>query len=161
FARTRAGIACAWRVSVVWTRHWGLIRVPFAELAPPYVALPSHGEAVARIVYAIESCERRVCIAAPEGMGKTTVLRKAIAEVRSGSRCFAGVSCPRDEMVLFGQLADRLGAPAPRHAQHAGEVRAFERAIRVRSLEGFHVILTIDDCDEALASPIRSALDAL
>ena len=67
----------------VWMRHWGLGRDPFAEPDSPYVSLPSHDEAVARLVHTIETSQRRAIFTAAAGLGKTTVLRKAFAETQS------------------------------------------------------------------------------
>ena len=61
--------------------HWGLSRDPFAEFDSPYVSLPSHDEAVARLVFAVETAQRRAVFAAPAGLGKTAVLRKALSRV--------------------------------------------------------------------------------
>ena len=62
------------RRAQVWMPHWGLSRDPFAEIESPYVSLPSHDEAVARLVFAVETAQRRAVFAAPAGLGKTAVL---------------------------------------------------------------------------------------
>jgi MSHA biogenesis protein MshM len=145
----------------VWMRHWGLARDPFAEPDSPYVPLPSHDEALARLVHTIETAQRRVVISAAAGLGKTTVLRKALVETRSPQRRFASVSCPPDGSLLFTQLAERLGERVGRDPGRLGSWRALERAIRVSSLEGFQVVLAVDDCDLRGAHPVRRELDSL
>ena len=66
----------------MWMRHWGLERDPFAEPGSPYVSLPSHDEAVARLVHAIETSQRRAVLTAPAGLGKTAVLRRRLPRRR-------------------------------------------------------------------------------
>ena len=70
----------------VWYRHWGLSRHPFDDVDSPYVPLPSHDEALYRLVYAIEQGHRQVIFQAEAGLGKTTVLHRAIDETRSPRR---------------------------------------------------------------------------
>jgi type II secretory pathway predicted ATPase ExeA len=142
-------------------QHWSLTRDPFAELGVPYVALPSHEEAVARLIYSVETSQRRVILAAPEGLGKTTVLRKALAEIRSSGRRFALVSCPRDGVQLLSALAERLGAGVCKSADRLAAWSVLERAVKARSLEGFQVILAVDHCDAACSRAVRRDLEAL
>jgi MSHA biogenesis protein MshM len=145
----------------VWLQHWGLTRDPFAEQGGPYVRLPSHDEAVARLAYSIEASLRRVVLAAPEGLGKTTVLRQALAETRSPSRRFAVVSRPEDGACLFWILVEKLGARLGVEPSRVTVWRELERAIRARSLEGFQVILAIDECDAQTPRLVRQDLAAL
>jgi MSHA biogenesis protein MshM len=145
----------------VWMRHWGLSRDPFAEFDSRYVSLPSHDEAVARLVFAIETSQRRVILAAPAGLGKTMVLRKALSEALSPRRRFASVSSPRDGALLFTLLAERLGQRVGREPSRLGAWRALERAVRLASLQGFQVVLAIDDCDDQVDESARRDLDSL
>jgi len=142
-------------------RHWGLGRDPFAELDSPYVSLPSHDEALARLVHTIETAQRRAIFTAAAGLGKTTVLRRAFAETQSPRRRLARVSCPADGSLLFTLLAEALGVRVDREPGPRGSWRGLERAIRIASLEGFQVVLAIDDCDDLVAHPLRRELDSL
>ena len=74
-----------------WKTHWGLDRFPFAQSDSPYVSLPSHDEAVARLAKAIENADRRAVLAADAGMGKSTVL--APGAVRRPPPAPAPASC--------------------------------------------------------------------
>ena len=38
----------------MWLRHWSIDRDPFEGPESPYVPLPSHEEAIARLVHVIE-----------------------------------------------------------------------------------------------------------
>jgi len=149
------------RAIPVWIGHWRLERDPFAEPESPYVPLPSHDEAVARLVHTIQTSQRRTIFIAAAGLGKTTVLRRAFAETRSPRRRFAAVSCPSDGSLLFTLLAERLGERVGREPGRLGSWRGLERAIRVSSLEGFQIILAVDDCDDQGARTVRRELDSL
>jgi type II secretory pathway predicted ATPase ExeA len=145
----------------VWREHWGLANDPFAELGLPYVSLPSHDEAVARLVYAIETRQPRALLTGAAGLGKTTVLRQAIRQSAGPRRRFAAVSAPIDEMHLVSQLAERLGQRVGPELSHRGSWRALERALRAMSLEGFQVVLAVDAGEEPNSDEVGRALDRL
>ncbi len=130
----------------MWMRHWGLARDPFAEPGSPYVSLPSHDEAVARLAYAVQTSQPRIVVRAARGLGKTTVLRQAIGQIR-GPRCRIVVASePLDGATLLGRLAEGLGAQPGREPTLGHAWKSLERAVRVLCLEGFQVVLAIDDC---------------
>jgi len=142
-------------------RHWGLAHDPFVQADSPYVSLPSHDEAVARLVCAIESSQRRAILAGPAGVGKTTVLRQALSEAKSPRRRFAAVSCPSEGTLLFTLLAERLGQRVGREPNRLGAWRALERAVHLASLQGMQIVLAIDDCDARVDQTTRRDLDSL
>jgi type II secretory pathway predicted ATPase ExeA len=146
---------------MVWMRHWGLARDPFSAVGTPYVSLPSHDEAVARLVFAVETGERRTVLSASAGMGKTAVLRKALSDVHNPRRRIASVSCPHDGTLLFTLLAERLSQRVAREPTRLGAWRALERAIRLAALHGDHVTFIIDDCSDQLEPTMRRDLDSL
>jgi type II secretory pathway predicted ATPase ExeA len=145
----------------VWIDHWGIARDPFAEFEPTYVSLPSHDEAVARLVHTIESSRRPIIFNAPAGLGKTTVLRKAIAETRNPRRRFALISCPPDGTLLFTMLAERLGNRLGRESDRLKIWRALDRSIRAAALQGTHLVIVIDDCHQLTTDAARRDLDRL
>jgi type II secretory pathway predicted ATPase ExeA len=145
----------------VWIDHWGFARDPFAELGSTYVPLPSHDEAVARLVHTIESFRRMIVFSAPAGLGKTTVLRKALAETKNPRRTFASVACPPDGVLLFTMLAERLGNRLGLESDRLRSWRALDRSIRAASLQGTHVVLVIDDCQQLTTHTARRDLDFL
>jgi len=130
----------------MWIRYWGLARDPFAKLGSPYVSLPSHDEAVARVEYAVEAGQSHVVIRAAAGLGKTTVLRRAIGLIRDARRRIIVLSGPVDAANLVHRIAEGLGGQAGQQLDLAHGWRSVERAIRVLFLEGCHVVLAIDDC---------------
>ena len=144
----------------MWKTHWGLEKEPFAESDALYVSLPAHDEAVARLIHSIETQERRAFLTAGAGLGKSTVLRRAFAETQSPRRRFVLASCPRDGTVLFAHLAERFAERVGREPSRLASWRALERAIRLASIQGTHVILGIDDCQLA-DSDGRRDLEAL
>lgn len=62
--------------------HWGLSDDPFPQRFAPFVATPVHAEAVARILHAVGSGDRRISLRAAEGLGKTAVLDRVAEELR-------------------------------------------------------------------------------
>ena len=145
----------------MWMPHWGLTRDPFAELASPYVSLPSHNEAVARLVFAVETSQRRAILGAPSGLGKTAVMRRVFGEVLAPSRRLVLVNCPHDGTLLIVRLAERLGQRLALDPSRLAAWRALERALRLASLQGFHVVVIVDDCDDQVDATVRRDLDSL
>jgi type II secretory pathway predicted ATPase ExeA len=135
----------------VWKSHWNLQKDPFAESDASYVSLRTHDEAVASLIHTMETAERMAYVTADAGLGKSTVLRKAFAEVQSPRRRMARTSCTREGTLLIAVLAERLGERLGREASRLASWRALERAMRLATLQGIHVVLGIDDCQ--LATP--------
>ncbi len=132
----------------MWYRHWGLSRHPFDNTDSPYIPLPSHDEALYRLVYSIEQGHHLVIFRAEAGLGKTTVLRRAIAETRSSRREMVLVRPTAVGLEVPDQIVERLGLSGRRESGRAPMWQAMIRAFRVASLEGFQVILAIDDESE-------------
>jgi type II secretory pathway predicted ATPase ExeA len=133
----------------MWKSHWDLAKDPFAEGGPAYVSLPSHDEAIARLVHAIESSERRAVLMASAGLGKTTVLHRAFNEARRPGRRFAFVNCPREGTLLVAVLAERLAERLGREPSRLAAWRALERAVRLATIQAIHVVIGIDNCESA------------
>ncbi len=149
----------------MWKRHWGLSRDPFPDGGSSYVALPSHVEAESRLVYSIESAHRLAVLRGEAGLGKSTVLRRALAKARRSGRRIALAADPIEPVGLWNALADRLGAPAAESpSDRAASWRRLERAVQVCALEGRRVVLAVDgaealwnECDSTRADLLRLA----
>jgi general secretion pathway protein A len=142
--------------------HWGLTRIPFGEVDSPYVSFPTHEEAIARIVFAVESAKTQAALYAPAGLGKTVVMRQVLDRVRSPRRRLAVLSCPGAGSLLFAVIAERLGyRRRGREAGQPGAWHVLERAVHLAALEGLQVVLMIDDCDESLHEATQRELDSL
>jgi general secretion pathway protein A len=146
---------------LVWIDHWGFARDPFADLDSVYVPLPSHDEAVSRLVHTIETSRRLIVFNAFAGLGKTTVLKKVLAETKNPRRRFASITCPPDGTLLFTMLAERLGNRLGRQSGRLNAWRGLDRSIRSASLQGTHVVLVIDDCQHLTTHSARRDLDFL
>jgi type II secretory pathway predicted ATPase ExeA len=145
----------------VWLRHWGLERDPFLGIRSPYVSLPSHDEAVSRLVYSIERGQRLTSFFAEAGLGKTTVVRRALAETRDPRRRTVLVDAPSDGRELLGLLADGLGAGVDRGSPCQGEWKRLTRSMRSATLEGTQVVLVVDGWNHDIDPPISRDLAAL
>jgi MSHA biogenesis protein MshM len=131
-------------VQDVWTAHWGLNGDPFLEHGTPYVALPGHVEAVARLVHTIEAGQRLAVLTALQGMGKTRVVHRALAEARHPSRRFAVASGPLTGELLPARLAAALGSRTRAAVNPGAAWRSLEQAVRVCAFQGFQAVLVID-----------------
>ncbi len=129
-----------------WIEHWGLKRDPLVEGGEPYAPLPGHEEAVARLLHAVEAGHRLAALRASGGMGKTVVLHRTLAEARDPRRRFALTTSPIDGAHLYARLAEKLGARGLATASRASAWRCFEQAIRGWALQGYQVVLGVDDC---------------
>lgn len=145
----------------MWLSHWKLTRDPFATNAAPYVATPTHEEAVARVVHAIESCQRSAVVRADAGLGKSFLLNRALAETRGPSRRVAHASGPLDGASLFTALAESLGTRVSAGASRATAWRALAQAVRLERWQRSHVILVVDDVHLLTTSDDRSDLERL
>jgi general secretion pathway protein A len=145
----------------VWLQHWGLDRNPFGSANSPYVSLPSHDEAVARLVYSIERAERFVAFFADAGLGKTTVVRRAIDETRSVRRRWVLVNALSERTQLLGSVAVGLGLPFREGSSPERVWRSVARAVRSASMEGCHLVFVIDGGDEQLTPATMKDLAAL
>jgi type II secretory pathway predicted ATPase ExeA len=145
----------------VWMSHWGLSRDPFAESDSPYVSLPSHDEAVARLVLMIETSQRRVTLAGSAGLGKSVVWRQAFFASRSPRRRFASIVCPPNGELLFTSLAACIGQTVGRESSRLSSWLALERGLRLASLEGSQIVLAIEDCADRIDATARRDLESL
>jgi len=128
----------------VWRRHWKLSRDPFLGPGSAYVPITSHQEALARLVHTVEAGERLAILRAAAGLGKTTVLARALAELRSPARKIARISSPHDGEALLAGLAEGLGARVLAGGGRSAAWRALNEAIRLSRWQGLHVVLAID-----------------
>jgi MSHA biogenesis protein MshM len=145
----------------VWTRHWGLSHDPFLDAGTPYVPTAPHEEAVARLLHTIEAGQRLAVLRAASGLGKTTVLARALAEARHPSRRFATASSPPDGALLFAGLAEGLGARVPPECGRAMAWKALSDAVRLCRWQRLGVVLAIDDAQDLVGPVDRLDLDRL
>jgi len=141
-------------------RHWGLSHDPFAG-RPGYVATPVHEEAVARLVYAVESGERRVTLTAGPGLGKTVVLEESLARLRDPRRRLCRVAAPLDGVSLLHELTRRLGGVSDPRLDRPGAWRAFLEVVRLYRVQGIALVLALDDAHTLATGPDRADLARL
>jgi len=136
----------------VWLRHWSLARDPFAPGGRPYIATPGHDEAVARLVHAIRSGLPSAVVRGEAGVGKSVVLTKALAEVRSPGLRVATSVAPADGASLLQDLARSLRLRIPDHPAVPRVWRALADAARLIREQRGRLILAIDSA-ESLDGP--------
>jgi type II secretory pathway predicted ATPase ExeA len=145
----------------VWKSHWKLLLDPFDGFSVPYVAVPPHEEAVARLVDTVETGRRRAVVRSAAGLGKSTVLARALAETRNPSRRVVRVSSAVDGAGLFAGLAGALGRPVPPGANRGLGWRLLKDAVRLCRWQHLRVVLAIDDCQHLTERADRLDLDRL
>lgn len=145
----------------MWLRHWGLFRDPFLGADSPYVSLPAHDEAVALIAHAIDRGERSLALVAEAGLGKTTVVRRAIVETRDPRRRPVVLNAPSERTSLLDLLADGLGRPFHDGSSAERTWRSLVRAVRSAAAEGCHLIIVVDGWDVAIPRAVEKDLAAL
>ena len=145
----------------MWLRHWKLARDPFSEADPTYVPTPTHAEAVARLVHAIEAGHRLAVLQAPAGLGKSLVLARALAEARRPTRRIARTSRPIDGVALLSALAEGLGARLDEEVSRGKAWRSLADAIRLCHWQGLSIVLAVDDVHFLTGSADRLDLDRL
>ena len=145
----------------MWKSHWKLLRDPFGGGRGPYVPVPPHEEAVARLVDTIETGQRRAVFRAGAGLGKSMVLARALAETRSPVRRAVLVSSSGDGAGLLAGLAEGLGRRVPPGASRGLSWRALGEAVRLCRWQRLRVILAIDDCQHLTDPADRLDLDRL
>jgi MSHA biogenesis protein MshM len=145
----------------VWMRHWNLSRDPFLGQPVPYVATTAHEEAVARLVQTIESGPGRAVLRAGTGLGKSSVLARALAVTRRPARRAVAISCPADGVRLLSALAEGLGRRVPVDASRGLAWKILDESVRLCRWQRLRVVFAIDDCQH-LTDPVdRLDLDRL
>ncbi len=128
--------------------HWGLQRNPFSSGPTPFVPLPAHIEAVARIRLSVENGEKITTLRAPGGLGKTVVLARALESLRTPKRRLVLVQAPTDGESLMTQLAQGLGVRHAALPTRPALWRALTDAARLCRLQNLGLVLAIDDAHE-------------
>lgn len=132
--------------------HWRLHADPFAAPTPAYVATTAHDEALGRLLRAVDRGERRVDLRGASGLGKSTVLREALARARTPGRRTSLVGSPVDGPTLLAALAGGLGARPRSCPSRAEGWKTLADAVRLARLQGLGVLLAVDD-DHHLGAP--------
>jgi type II secretory pathway predicted ATPase ExeA len=120
---------------------------------------PSHDRAVRQLLGAIGAGNRLVWLRGEEGVGKSCVLRSACAQLDGARWRVARAAWSGDPTDVYSSLATGLADPPSRsHAEPTAALADLRRAVHLRHLEGFAVLLAVD-ADEP---PIdRTALSVL
>lgn len=132
---------------MIWLRHWDLRFDPFRPGAVPFVALPTHEEAVARLVHLVESGDRRGEVRGIPELGKSVVLHEALRRLRGPGRRLCSVRRPIDEGTMIRGLVMGFGrrlAPGIQEAEGLGHLL---ESLRLDRAQGVGVILAIDGDD--------------
>ena len=106
----------------------------------------AHDEAIARLVDAIETGQRLAVIRAGEGLGKSCVLTRAVAETKGPGRIIAKVGALIDGPTMIAGLASGLGIRVEANPTRATAWKALTDAVRLCRWQKIQAVLVIDDC---------------
>jgi type II secretory pathway predicted ATPase ExeA len=145
----------------LWQEHWQLRRDPFLGSGSPYVPIPTHEEALARLLDTIETGQRLVRLRGGRGLGKSVVLTRLADEARGPSRRIAQIAAPTDGLDLTRQLATALGRAPSSTADRPAAWNALRDAIRLCHWQRAHAVLIVDDADDLSSDADRRDVERL
>ena len=145
---------------MVWIDHWGCSRDPFADADSTYVSLPSHDEAVAHwCTRSKRSGDRLFSHRGGNGKDDRTAEGALRNQKSQAEVCDDLLSTGRNSLIhdARGATGSRFG----REPDRLKSWRALDQSIRAASLQGTHVVLVIDDCQQLTTNTARCDLDYL
>jgi type II secretory pathway predicted ATPase ExeA len=146
----------------VGTNLSALRQTPFLDRVATFVPLPGHEEAVARLVYAIETRDRLSVLSGPPGVGKSRVLAQALHETRAPLRRVSMVNSPMDRADLFAGLARGLGIRQVQHSTGLADGwHLLQRGIRVFAHQRFQAVLVVENAHFLVESGKNGDLERL
>ena len=128
-------------IEVPWLAYWNLQTNPFGPRASPFIPLASHAEVLSRLVDAIDSGSRAVKLSAEPGMGKSTLLREALAQIRHPNRRLVSINQPTSSEDVVLRVARALG----RRAVGATGWPELLTGLNLAALQNQQVVIAIDD----------------
>lgn len=149
----------------MYEAYWELSRAPFRNVPDPTVfcPLPTHQEALERLVYAVESGHGGVVITGAAGCGKSTLSRVFLMRLDPGKYDVGLVinpAFPPDEFLY--EVALQLGL-SPASSQRSVLFRALSEHLLANADEGGATVLIVDDAhlirDEAVFEELRMLLN--
>ena len=142
-------------------RHWSLSRDPFAVGGEPFVASPTHLEALERLRHAIEAGQQRATLRSAAGLGKSAVLGRLLAAVKGPTVRIARATSPVDGPSMLASLAEGLGSRPLAGPTRGLAWRTLADAVRLCRAQGLGVVLAIDDCQDLTETVDRRDLERL
>jgi general secretion pathway protein A len=130
----------------VYNEHFGFRRQPFTTTPDPRVfyANTVYREAYASVVYGVRQHKGFVLLTGEVGTGKTTVLRRAVAELEPAVRCvlFSTPAPGFDDVI--GMVCEELRVPTPEPSAVA-RGRRLHQWLAGEAAEGRTVALLVDE----------------
>jgi general secretion pathway protein A len=136
--------------------YWGLQRGPFTDAAAraSLLASPTHGEALARLDFLLESKSRLGLLLGPAGSGKSLVLAELARRAeRAGSLVSMIPASGADSDALLAGLSIGIGARSTSWV-------AFSDRLAELKLEDLRAVALVDDLDQA-TSDSQAVLERL
>ena len=145
----------------MWMQYWGFVRDPFDQHTSPFVPLPAHCEAVARLTEAVESGQRLTIFEERGGMGKSRVLGEFSRTIRSLDRRIVSLGGIIDGATLFTRAAEGLGRPVPAGTSRGGAWLRLGEGLKLCRSQKLQVVIIVDDCQDLCTTEDRKDLSRL
>ena len=130
--------------------YWGLTRGPFSDASARQLLLtsPTHGEALARLDFLLESRSRLGLLLGPSGSGKSLVIAELARRAeRAGAVVAVVPAAAATAESLLSELA--LGLRANPESSSGGAWQAVSDRLAELKLEDLSAVVLIDDLDRA------------
>lgn len=141
--------------------HWQLTTDPFRPASRPFLPLPPHAEAVARLEQTVEAGEKLGILDAEAGLGKSVVLAEVLRRLRNPSRRIALAAAPLDGASLYASLARALAGRSLLPAGRSQAWAALRDAVRLAARQRLAVVLAVDDAHLLAGAEDRRDLQRL
>lgn len=135
----------------MYQEYFGLVDVPFSITPDPRFLFPTqqHKEVLGKCKYVIQERGGLIAVYGDIGMGKTTVARYLMGQLRDDPDVLAGMLITpalKTETAFLNAIMDEFGVPAKR--SYAKSLQSFHAFIAKTASEGKNLVVIIDEAQK-------------
>ncbi|MEW4567100.1 hypothetical protein AB1L88_04465 [Tautonia sp. JC769] len=146
---------------MTWLRHWDLRFDPFRPGAVPFVSIPGHEEAVARLVHQVEQGDRTGEVRGVAELGKSVILHEALRRLKRPGRRLCVVRRPFDEGAMIRGLCLGFGKRLDVGISVAEGMGHLLDCFRLDQAQNKEIVLAIDGDDLMAWESDRRVVDRI